>query len=441
MRPATSLQQISVLGLGQVGLPTASLLAMCAHNVVGYDVDPEKLKALRSGDGNWDAEPGLGDLVRQALRAGRLEVTGRLEPADAFIISVPTPLNRRSKHADLREVSAAARQIAAVLRPGNLVVLESTVPPGTTCTVVVSHLERSGLRVGRDFLLAHCPERAVPGRTLYELVHNDRVIGGFDRASAELARQLYTGFVQGEIFLTDATTAEMVKLMENTARDIAIAIANEFSLLAVEHGVNVWHAIELANRHPRVKILQPGPGVGGHCIAVDPWFLAQRSRSARLILTARAINDQMPGVVARMIRSAVHGIRRPTITILGVTYKGNVADTRESPALSLIARLAPGWQVRCHDPYAQRFSHALLPLESAVRGSDCLVIVADHEEYRKLDVFQLAAMMRHAILVDTRNHVNRQTWEEAGFLVYTLGIPNRSARVADTAAIKRRRLR
>ena len=266
---------LCVLGLGYIGLPTASTFATHGLRVIGVDVDRHVVDALRNSEVHI-YEPGLRTLVQAAIHSGNLVVSEVPETADAFVIAVPTPLSEGDdKQADLSYVIAASEMIVPHLRQGNLVVLESTSPPRTTLDVVAPILERSGLEAGSDFHLAYTPERVLPGQILRELIENARVIGGIDRTSAEAGRDLYAIFVRGEILLTDATTAEMVKLMENTYRDINIAVANEFAHVADRLGVDIWEAIELANRHPRIDILRPGPGVGGHCISIDPWFLVQ----------------------------------------------------------------------------------------------------------------------------------------------------------------------
>src|SRR5262249_9522970 len=281
-------------------------------------------------------EPELETLVRAALQSGNLRVADRPEPADAFIIAVPTPL--RDHHADLSFVERAARDIVPVLRRGNLVVLESTVPPGTTRGGLAPILAESGLSPGRDICVAHCPERVLPGRILLELVQNDRLAGGITADCAERAAELYGAFVKGAIMRTDATTAEMVKVMENTYRDVNVALANEFAQIADHVGVDVWEAIRLANPHPRVNVLRPGPGVGGHCIAVDPWFLVDAAPHAgQLITAAREVNDAMPSNVVASLRSIVPP--PASVALLGVTYKAEVDDVRESPALR-VAELA-----------------------------------------------------------------------------------------------------
>ncbi|MGD8865088.1 MAG: nucleotide sugar dehydrogenase, partial [Anaerolineales bacterium] len=269
---------LCVLGLGYIGLPTASTFATHGVRVYGVDVDERVVALLQSGEIHIH-EPGLRTLVQAAFGSGNLSVSDSPQPADAFIIAVPTPITE-DKEADLSYVRQAAESIVPHLQEGNLVVLESTSPPRTTIDLLLPILERSGLKAGEGFYLVYSPERVLPGKILHELIENARVIGGIDNRSAQAARDLYSLFVRGQIHLTDATTAEMVKLMENTYRDVNIALANEFSRLGEHFGVDIWRAIELANLHPRVQILRPGPGVGGHCISVDPWFLVEAAQGS-----------------------------------------------------------------------------------------------------------------------------------------------------------------
>jgi len=448
------MKKICVLGLGYIGLPTAAMFATHGFQVVGVDVNEWVVETLNNGEVHIQ-EPGLKTLVQAALKSGNLRVASKPESADAFIIAVPTPLCERvgeqeskgaegnvvlQKKANLNYVIAAAESIVPYLRPGNLVVLESTVPPNTTVEVLVPILERSGLNVSRNaedhspqhlgtstplLYVAHSPERVLPGRILEELVHNSRVIGGVDRTSAEMAKELYASFVEGEIFLTDATTAEMVKLMENTYRDVNIALANEFALVSEKLGINVWEAIELANRHPRVNILKPGPGVGGHCIPIDPWFIVQVAPElTSLIQTARQVNDSMPLHVVELVKSALaehktrnrgqetedktpSSVSRPQfarIACLGLAYKARVDDIRESPAIKVVELLrAEGFQVRAYDPHVQmgKVPEQVDSLEAALDGADVVVILTDHTEFRELE-------LRGYVVVDTRNVLDAQ---------------------------------
>ncbi|MFC4358469.1 nucleotide sugar dehydrogenase [Halobium salinum] len=413
--------KVCVIGLGYVGLPTA-LLAARNHEVVGVDVDESKVDALDRGEPPLE-EPALVDLFHEV--EGRFEARTDVVPADAFVIVTPTPLDADTEVADLAAVRAAAEAVEPVLTRDDLVVVESTVPPGTTERLVGRILERSGLERGA-FSLAHCPERAIPGDTLNEMVGNARLLGAIDDRSAERAADLYS-FVEGDLHRTTPRGAEFVKLMENTYRDVNIALANEFAKIAEELGVDVHRSVDLANEHPRVDVHRPGPGVGGHCITIDPQFLAQSSTHDRLISQARAINDSMAKHVLGLVQGAVGEVpdRDPRVTLLGVAYKGDVGDTRETPARP-IARLARnvGFDVRAYDPHVE--SDADLPveldsLETATAGSDCLVVVTDHSAFANLDSESLATRMRSPTVVDARAVVDRSRWEAAGFEVVVLG--------------------
>ncbi|MFN8384878.1 MAG: nucleotide sugar dehydrogenase [Anaerolineales bacterium] len=315
--------KICILGLGYIGLPYAATFAAHGIKVHGVDISPRVIESLQAGKIHIH-EPGLQDVLDEALRVGNLTVSSQPVEADAFIISVPTPFQHdkfgehngiRFKLADMRAVTSATEAILPVLRKGNLVIIESTSPPLTTVELVAPILARSNLQAGADFHLCYSPERVLPGNILHELVNNARIVGGITPESARAARDLYATFVKGEIHETDATTAEMVKIMENTTRDVNIAIANEFARLAEKFGVDVWEAIRLANLHPRIDILNPGPGVGGHCISVDPWFLVEAAPEfSSLIYQARKVNDEQPKFVVEKVKHAlapVAVLRRP----------------------------------------------------------------------------------------------------------------------------------
>lgn len=432
-----SYQKICVLGLGYIGLPTASTFATQGLSVVGVDVNPQVVDTLRSG-GLHIQEPGLRTLVQAALVSGNLQISGQLQPADAFIIAVPTPFFD-DKRADLSFVVSAAEAILPVLRPGNLVVLESTSPPRTTVDLLAPILERSGLKAGADFHLAYTPERVLPGHILRELIENARVIGGIDRASAEAGRELYSIFVRGEILLTDATTAEMVKLMENTYRDVNIAIANEFSRLAERFGIDIWEAIRLANLHPRVKILRPGSGVGGHCIGVDPWFLVEAAPDITpLIHTARQVNDGQPEYVVALIHKAISGTQSQLVSgsnhlagkriaLLGLAYKPDVDDLRESPAIEVALRLAAlGAEVCAYEPYkpdAQIPGLQMMPsLEAALGDAEVIVLLVAHAPLVSLVPGAVAALTPARRVVDVVNAFDPEKWQASGFHLYRLGV-------------------
>ena len=424
--------KICVIGMGYIGLPTASTFAIHGLQVVGVDNNPEVLEALNTGRVHIQ-EPGLRALAEQAFGSGNLRLSREPEAADAFIIAVPTPATPRVEGggdptAELGSVVAASQAILPHLKPGNLVMLESTCPPRTTLDLVAPILERSGLRAGVDFLLAYSPERVLPGRILQELTENARVIGGVTPASAEAGRELYALFVRGEIVLTDATTAEMVKLMENTSRDVSIAIANEFARLAEHVGVDVWEAIAMANRHPRINILRPGPGVGGHCVSVDPWFLVQADpQQARLIRTARQVNDDQPLHAVRLVERALGTLQGRKVAALGLAYKPDVDDLRESPALEVARLLAEhGAEVWTYEPYAPertaRGARAAGSLQEALTGAQAVVLLVDHKAFRELEPAQAAATMPGRVAVDLRGVWQPEAWETAGFSLHTLGV-------------------
>lgn len=413
--------KICVLGLGYIGLPAATLFATHGCEVVGVDINKSIVESINRGMMPFD-ERGLPELLERAIRSKNLVAKTEVEDADAFIIAVPTPLDKEMKMAELGYVKSAGEMIYPHLRKGNIVILESTVPPGTNEKLLIPILKKSRLEVSTDFYLAHCPERAIPGNTIYEMIHNDRIIGGVDKESTALAKSLYSCFVKGNFYLTNSTTAEFVKLMENTFRDINIALANEFAQIAEECGVNSWDAIELANKHPRVNILKPGPGVGGHCIAIDPWFLTENSTRCRVVSLAREINDSMPNHVLRIVKEMLNGVDNPTITVFGVAYKGDVDDARETPALKFI-RLAEneGYEVKVYDPHVKKFKYEILGFEDAVKDSDCIVLITDHTQFKETNPKEMAYLMRNKNAVDTRNVLDVGRWKETGFNVKVLG--------------------
>jgi len=425
-------EKICVLGLGYIGLPTASTFATHGLNVVGVDVNRKVVQGLRNGHLHI-YEPGLRTLVQAALRSGNLVVRDQPEEADAFIISVPTPF-LDDKKADLSFVRAATQAIVPHLREGNLVILESTSPPRTTIDVVAPILEQSGLKAGRDFYLAYSPERVLPGQILREIVENARVIGGVDQASAEAGRDLYQIFVLGDIILTTATTAEMVKLMENTYRDVNIAIANEFSRLADRFGVDVWEAIDIANLHPRVNILHPGPGVGGHCISVDPWFFVEAAPDiTTLIRASRDVNDAQPEFVVEVIERIAGGdVSGLSIALLGLSYKADVDDLRESPAVEVAhLLLKAGAIVTAYEPYKLDFQLEGLrvetTLEAAVAHAEVIVLLVGHKILKEINPENLSGLTNARIALDTVNGWNASDWENTGFTLFKLGVGDKNS--------------
>lgn len=416
------MKTIGVLGLGYIGLPTASVLASNGFSVLGVDVDARVVDTVNGGDIHIE-EPGLRTVVQAAIQSGNLRASAEPEPCDAHIIAVPTPLGS-GREPDLSFVRRATEQVGLVLRKGDLVILESTSPPGTTRDLVAPLLEKAtGLVAGRDFAVAYCPERVMPGRILRELIENDRVVGGLSPACASRARDLYAAFVGGQIFLTDATTAEMVKVLENTYRDVNIALANEAALLCEQLGIDYADVGRLANRHPRVNLHVPGPGVGGHCISVDPWFLVHGfPETARLIRAARERNNAMPRHVAAQVLSWLGGVERPCVALLGAAFKGNVDDIRESPALEVAQLLREaGVGVRQHDPLVRHQKELSIGIDDCLQGADAVVLLTDHAVFRDLEPSHAAALVRNKVLYDTRAFLDRARWQAAGFVVHTLG--------------------
>jgi UDP-N-acetyl-D-mannosaminuronic acid dehydrogenase len=399
------------------------------------DVNPQVINTLKNGQIHI-FEPGLRTLVEAAVKSGNLTVSPQPEEADAFLIAVPTPFHedqydeyegRTYKLADMRAVISAAEAIVPCLRKGNLVVLESTSPPRTTLDLVAPILERSGLKAGTDFFLCYSPERVLPGQILRELIENARVIGGVTPESAKAGHDLYAIFVKGDIIETDATTAEMVKLMENTTRDVNIAIANEFSRLAEKFGVDVWEAISLANRHPRINILSPGPGVGGHCISVDPWFFVEAAPELTpLIYNARRVNDEQPHYVRQKVKQALGGLNGKKIVALGLAYKPDVDDLRESPATEVVHLLqAEGAKVEVWEPFkpnAVMNGIQMAPsLEAALQEADLLLLLVRHTEFLNFDPNTIASMTPARLIVDCVNGWDAGSWSKAGFQIFRLG--------------------
>lgn len=412
--------KICVLGLGYIGLPTASVIASRGVDVVGVDVKQDVVDCINRGEIHI-VEPDLEGVTASAVHRGHLRASTEPEPADAFVIAVPTPFH--DGKAELGYVWSAARAIAPHLRPGTLVVLESTSPPGTTDQMTQILAEsRPDLRFPArdgdgpvDVNIAYCPERVLPGRVLTELIDNSRVIGGISAACSDRAKALYRIFCRGDLHVTDARTAEMCKLTENAFRDVNIAFANELSRVCDTIGINVWELIRLANQHPRVNILQPGPGVGGHCIAVDPWFIVEAAPDdTPLIRTARQVNDDKPKRVLGMVREALDATRaatgrRPTVALLGLAFKADVDDLRESPALA-IAETVASWsdcETLVSEPNIEDLPASLSGMEGVrfvtdidqtVAAADIVVMLVNHRPYLAIERESLASKT----IIDTR---------------------------------------
>lgn len=389
--------KISVIGLGYIGLPTATVFALAGKHVIGVDTNLTILSSIQAGIAHF-SEPELVAYLQQAVKSGSFSAKATPEPADAFIIAVPTPLAHQQQP-DLQYIRQAVESLAPYLKNGNLIVLESTSPVGTTEQI------KDWLRQLRpdlnEILLAYCPERVLPGKIMQEIYHNDRIIGGLTPKATEQAVRLYQIFAKGDCIPTTARTAELCKLVENSYRDVNIAFANELSMICDQLQLNVWELIKLANRHPRVNILQPGAGVGGHCIAVDPWFIvSQVPKQAKLIRTARQVNDAKPLWVLEKIKAVLADCatateRKPseiTIACLGLAFKADVEDLRESPAVAITAQLAD-WhrgKVLAVEPHIRQLpanlqkNVQLVPLEQAMKETDIIVLLVDHQEFKQL---------------------------------------------------------
>lgn len=408
---SNNFKKVCVVGLGYIGLPTAAVLARTGFDVVGLDVNKTAIDTINSGRAHI-VEVDLDGLLQGVVSSGKLRATDTPESADVFVIAVPTPF-KDGHQPDLSYIEQSVKSIAPQIQPGNLIILESTVPPGATDRMVQWILEaRPDLKeaggVGEAFHAAHCPERVLPGRVLIELVSNDRIVGGMTEKCSEAAVTLYESFVQGECFTTNARTAELAKLTENAFRDVNIAFANELSLICDQLDINVWELIKLSNRHPRVNILQPGPGVGGHCIAVDPWFIVDAApERARLIKTARDVNDGKPEFVLRRVKEAAAKLKAPTIACLGLAFKADVDDLRTSPALAITKQLATDTEhtILAVEPYVDEIDQdlanlgiELVDLDVAIKKADILVLLVDHRPFKKVGSNQIM----DKIVFDTR---------------------------------------
>lgn len=393
---------VCVVGLGYIGLPTASVLATRGFHVFGVDVRPDVVETINQGRIHI-VEPDLDILVRSAVNSGQLKARHEPCEADVYILCVPTPFHE-DRSPDLSYVEQASRAIKPYVRAGALIILESTSPPRTTENVVLKEAIPEGLVVGKDVFVAHCPERVLPGRILLEVVQNDRVVGGITPSCMEKAKQFYETFVNGQVLGTSAVSAEITKLVENSYRDVNIAFANELSMLAERFDVDVWEIIELANRHPRVNILTPGPGVGGHCISVDPWFLVHAAPDiTRLIRTAREVNDSKPHHVVRQVIKLAEEFAAPKIGCLGITYKADVDDLRESPSLDIVRELRGQdvGEILVCDPHVDSRRWTEFPmasLQDVLEKCNILVLLTDHRQFKSIP----RRILQQKVLVDTR---------------------------------------
>jgi len=410
-------KKICILGLGYIGMPTAAMFASNGYSIVGVDVNKNVVEQLNKGIITIE-EPYLGELVKQVVMEGKFRASVTPEEADVFIIAVPTPI-KEDKSADMTYVKSATEMIVPYLKKGDTIILESTSPPRTVELLMCPIIEKSGLDLHKDLFIAHSPERVIPGKILIELVENNRIVGGINEVSSKKVKHLYESFVKGEIYLTDATTAEMCKLMENTFRDVNISLANELAMICEQMGINAWEVIEFANKHPRVTIHQPGPGVGGHCLAVDPWFIVEKFPDlAKMIGLSRETNDLMPLHVFKRLKTILGTLKNKTITILGITYKPDIDDLRESPILHLVALLEEieGIKLQLVDPYVKEFNYLVENLDKALTETDLVLVGVNHTDFKAIDFGAIKVPV-----FDTRNFVEPQFREVLKDNYYLIG--------------------
>ena len=390
--------KVCVIGQGYIGLPTAALFARNNCEVVGVDVNEKIIDNLNNGIVHIE-EPGISDIIKKALENNVYKASLKPEKADAFIITVPTPYIIENYSCDLSYVISASESIIPYLEKGNTVIIESTIAPMSTDEVIKPIFEKAGFTIGEDLFLAHCPERVLPGRIIEELIHNDRIIGGVTPECSRKASEVYGQFVEGELMETEAKTAELSKCMENTFRDVNIALANELAKICAEIGVNALDVIKMANKHPRVNLHSPGPGVGGHCLAIDPYFIyAKAPETAKIIKLSRDTNNSMPEFVCDYARKIIDSGK---ISILGVSYKGNTGDDRESPAYDIIANLERDFEISIYDPHIDNPS--FVSLDEATKDSDLILILCDHNEFKDLDYELISRNMANPVIFDTKN--------------------------------------
>lgn len=417
-------KKICVVGLGYIGLPTAAMLANCGYDVVGVDTNKEVLDNLNKGKIIIE-EPYLDELVKKVVSNKKLIGINTPCEADVFIIAVPTPINENKK-ADMRYVINATNSIVSYVKKGDIVILESTSPVGTTTEIIKPILEKIDLEIGKDIYVGYCPERVIPGKILKELVENHRVVGGINEESAIKIAKIYKSFVKGHIYTTDTKTAEMTKLVENTFRDVNIALSNELLKICDNININVWDVIEYSNKHPRVNLLNPGPGVGGHCLAVDPWFLVESSPNlSNIIKLSRITNDSMPSYMFYSIEKLINSkkeSKNKKITILGITYKPNVDDIRESPIIELIKILKENnYEISIYDPYVKNYPGIENNLMKSVQGSELLVIGVNHDIFKDINYEKVLKEMQGNLILDTRNSLDKKELEKIGFVYKLIG--------------------
>ncbi|WP_279279097.1 nucleotide sugar dehydrogenase [Senegalia massiliensis] len=421
------MDKICVIGLGYIGLPTATMFALNGKQVVGVDVNQKVVDKLNRGQVHIE-EPGLGEAFKKMVDEKKIKASTTPEVADVFIIAVPTPnKDDEYKSCDLSYVESATRSILPFIKKGDVVILESTISPTTTDETVKPIIEKKGFKIGEDIFLAHCPERVLPGKIMEELVENNRIVGGVTEKCTDEAAKIYKTFVKGEILKTTSKTAEMSKLMENTFRDVNIALANELTKICNKLDISSLDVVNLANKHPRVNIHTPGPGVGGHCLAVDPYFIIEKAPElANIISLARETNNSMPKYVVSKVEELLPK-NDSKVSVFGITYKGNTDDLRESPAIEIVDILKnKGINVVLHDPHVKDTELTLLDREEAVEDSDMILILSDHNEFKDINYKELVKSMNTPLIFDTKNILKEENFEGTNMIFKNLGnIPDK----------------
>ncbi|WP_350445913.1 nucleotide sugar dehydrogenase [Anaeromonas frigoriresistens] len=416
------MNKVCVIGLGYIGLPTATMFALSGKDVVGVDVNKKVVETLNRGEVHIE-EPGLGESFKKMVNEKKIVASTTPEEADVFIIAVPTPnKDDQYKSCDLKYVESATQSILPYIKKGDVVIVESTIAPTTTDEVVKPIIEGEGFKVGQDIFLAHCPERVLPGKIMEELVENNRIVGGVTEKCTEEAAKIYEVFVKGEILKTTSKTAEMSKLMENTFRDVNIALANELTKICNKLDINSLDVVRLANKHPRVNIHTPGPGVGGHCLAVDPYFIIEKAPElAKIIALSRETNNSMPEYVVSKVEKMLPK-KDSKVSVFGITYKGNTDDLRESPALEIVEILKEkGYNVVLHDPHVKDTELNLIDRKEAVVDSDMILILADHNEFKDIDYKELTKEMNTPLIFDTKAILKDEDFEGSNIIFKNLG--------------------
>lgn len=412
--------KICVIGQGYIGIPTAALFAENNCEVVGVDINENTVRLLNNYQIPIE-EPGIENIIIKSLQKGNLKIKMTPEEADVYIITVPTPYIPENYSCDLSYVCSACESIIPYLKEDSVVIIESTISPLSMDEIIKPLFENKGFVIGETLFLAHCPERVLPGQILFELVNNNRIVGGITPKCAEKAAEVYSIFVKGEIIQTEAKTAELSKCMENTFRDVNIALVNELVKICSDIGVNALDVIQLANKHPRVNLHNPGPGVGGHCLAIDPYFIYSKSpENAKIIKLSRDVNSDMPNFVVDCVNKILRNVKHNhQISIFGVAYKGNTDDDRESPAYEIINKLESKFKINIYDPHVEKEN--FMGLEDSIKNSDLILILTDHDEFKKIDYSKLHDKMNNQIIFDTKNILNENYFNNKQFTLINFG--------------------